>query len=120
MAELNESTKQLAATIFSATIAAHYNHGLERGLKLNLKQIAGESVEAAMTLNLTIRAEEEHGAVTQVMQTNAAFAQGFVCGKSNDSEALGALIEQSPEHRDSLQRGWVEGRKGAGVPAQAN
>lgn len=120
MAAMHESVKQLAATIYTATIAAHYNHGLERGLKLNLKQIAGESVEAALTFNLTIQAEEEHGAVTQVMQTNAAFSQGFVCGRANDSEALGALIEQSPEHRDSLQRGWVEGRKGAGVPAQSH
>lgn len=103
---MNEATKKLAADILIATISAHYHHGLQPGQKLNMKQVCGEAVEAALTFDLTVQAEEEHKAVTKVMQVNNAFSQGFVCGVSNDSEALAALINQSPEFQDSFQRGW--------------
>lgn len=108
---MKQSTKELAKNIYVATIAAHYHHGLNDGLKLNLKQVAGESVEAALTFDLTIQAEEDHGAVTKVMQANNSFSQGFVCGHANDSEALADLIKQSPEHADSFQRGWDAAKK---------
>lgn len=107
MARMSTVTAALAEKVFIATISAHYRHGLGPGLKLNLKQVAGESVEAALTFNQLIRDEEQNGSVTAVMDANNAFAQGFVCGVSGDS--VEALCSARPELEESYIRGWKAG-----------
>ena len=109
MAKISPSTRMLAQEVFVATIAAHYQHGLERGLKLNLTQIAGESVEAALTLEKKLQDEHDHGVVTAVMDANNAFSQGFVAGRAGHD--IEELIGKRPELADNYRRGYAAGEE---------
>lgn len=111
MAKISPATRMVAQEVFVATIAAHYHHGLLKGQKLNLTQIAGESVEAALTLEKKLQEEHDHGAVTAVMEANNAFSQAFVAGMGGHS--IEELCAKRPEFVDTYRRGYAAGEREA-------
>lgn len=100
---MKKETIALAESLYVATIAAHYKHGLRPGERLNFAQIAGESVEAAIRFNKTVDSEEARGTVTAVIEHNDAHLAGYATFHRGETDAV-------PEGmRADLKASWLKG-----------
>jgi len=116
--KLEANVISLAERLYVETIGAHYRHGIAPGETLNFDQIAGESVEAAMRFTKCVRAEQEHGKVTNVMMHTDAHRAGF--SAFFRSEPRTAPESMNEEFVSSWLGGWDAGQERATAAHSSN
>lgn len=115
---MKKETIALAESLYVATIAAHYQHGIAPGETLNFDQIAGESVEAAMRFAKCVHAEQEHGKVTNVMMHTDAHRAGLNAFFRQEPRTAPEGMEE--EFVSSWLGGWDVGQERATAAHSSN
>lgn len=103
------TVRLLAADIMARTVHAHYVHGIEHGTRLNLEQIAGESVEAAIALDEALESEANTGSVSKVMALNRALRAGFAAAMAGETSVDIINEDGDADIAAAAQEGYSKG-----------
>jgi hypothetical protein len=106
---MNATIRLLAAEVMARTIHAHYVHGLEHGARLNLEQIAGESVEAAIALDQALESEASTGSVSHVMALNRAARAGYAAAMAGHASVDIINEDGDADIAQAAQDGYTQG-----------